>query len=74
MNATIQSSVPFGELVTAVYDEAARHSADPKEVCAMAAMVVDRLLRRTPYRPLPRKCRPYGSSAEKEATCGSSSS
>jgi hypothetical protein len=74
MSSAIRGSVPFGELVTVVCDEAANHSADPKEVFAIAARVVDRLLRRTPYRPSPRMCRPGGPSAGKEATCGSSSS
>jgi hypothetical protein len=45
----------LGELITAVFDEAARHSADPREVSRLATRAVRHLMRRArriPVAPL----------------------
>jgi hypothetical protein len=51
-------TAPLGELIAAAFDEAARHSADPKEVARLATQAVSHMLRRarrTPA-PLPATC------------------
>ena len=41
-----KKSAPLGELLVAVFDEAARYSTDPEEISRMANEVVARMLRR----------------------------
>lgn len=43
---TAQKTAPFGELLVAVFDEAACYSTDPEEISRMATEVVTRMLRR----------------------------
>ena len=56
MKANIQKTAQLGELVVAVFDEAAHYSADPWEVSRMATQAVMnmwRRARRTSTPPLP---------------------
>ncbi|MBU2552632.1 MAG: hypothetical protein KKB20_29735 [Proteobacteria bacterium] len=46
MRANVQKTVQLGELVAAAFDEAARHSSDPREVSRLAATAVMRMLQR----------------------------
>jgi hypothetical protein len=50
-----QETVEFGELIEAVFDEAAHYSADPREVACLATQTVAELLRRAPK---PKRSRP----------------
>lgn len=43
----------LGDLIAAAFDEAARHSADPKEVSRLATQAVRYLLRRAGRMPVP---------------------
>ena len=55
MNAMILESVQLGELIAAVWDEAARYSDDPKEVSRMTTGAVTRMLARARSRSAPRE-------------------
>ena len=46
MKAHTRQAVMLGDLVAAVFDEAAQYNSDPREVSRIAAMVVHRILRR----------------------------
>jgi hypothetical protein len=50
----MQMTVELGDLIQAVFDEAARHSTDPREVSRLATQAVAQLL----YRHLLKKTRP----------------
>lgn len=47
MRTSAHMTAPLGELVVAVYDEAARYSADPREVSRLATQTVARMVRRS---------------------------
>jgi hypothetical protein len=44
MSIHICATVPFGELVAATFDEAARYSTDPREVSRLATRAVRHML------------------------------
>jgi len=46
MRTHVQKSAQLGELVVAVYDQAARFSTDPREVSRLATLAIAHLLRR----------------------------
>ena len=46
MKTHVHKTALLGDLVVAAFDEAARHSADPREVSRLATRTVARLLRR----------------------------
>jgi hypothetical protein len=50
----MKTTVEFGDLIQAVFDEAARHSTDPREVSLLATQAVAQLL----HRHLLRQTRP----------------
>jgi hypothetical protein len=43
----------LGDLIAAVFDEAGRFSADPREIARLAAQAMDHLLRRPQMVPVP---------------------
>ncbi|MDD5224147.1 MAG: hypothetical protein PHE84_09165 [bacterium] len=45
MRTDRHSTVSLGDLVVAVYDEAARYSVDPREVSWLAAQAIDEIMR-----------------------------
>lgn len=57
MRTSAHMTAPLGELVVAVYDEAARYSTDPGEVSRLATRTVARMVRRS-RRTLLRPMRP----------------
>jgi hypothetical protein len=54
MKTSIQQTIRLGDLVVAVFDEAARHGSDPEEVSRLATQTVLYMLRyaRRPLTPL----------------------
>ena len=52
MKTTIRSTVQLGDLVVAAFDEAARYSADPREISRLATSAVTHLLERLRRTPL----------------------
>jgi hypothetical protein len=48
MKIRIPKTIPLGELILAVFDEAERHSAAPREVSRLAAQTVSYMLWRAP--------------------------
>jgi hypothetical protein len=46
MTTRVHKTVQLGELIAAAFDEAARHSSDPREVSRMATRAVSGMLRR----------------------------
>jgi hypothetical protein len=60
MSTHVHNTTQLGELVVAVFDEAARYSANPRDVSRLAARVVKRMVRRgrralAPRRPPTRR-------------------
>ena len=56
MGRRTHGTAPLGDLVAAAFDEAARYSADPREVSRLATQAVRRMVRRavrTSSLPLP---------------------
>ena len=53
MKTLVHTQMKLGDLVVAAYDEAARHSTDPREVSRLANQVVLRLLHARPSRRRP---------------------
>jgi hypothetical protein len=53
------TTVEFGELVLAIYDEAARYSDDPREVSSLVMQTVQEILWHTPKPKLSRPPRIY---------------
>ena len=53
MRTTQEKTTSLGELVTTVYDDAARYSQDPREVSRLATQTIAHMLRhaRGPRRP-----------------------
>jgi hypothetical protein len=47
MRTHIHNTTQLGELVVAVFNEAARYSANPREVSRLATRVVKRMVRRS---------------------------
>lgn len=47
MRSRAHVTAPLGELIVAVYDEAAHYSADPREVSRLATRAVVRMVRRS---------------------------
>lgn len=47
MRSRTYKTTPLGELVVAIYDEAASYSADPREVSRLATRTVTRMVRRS---------------------------
>lgn len=52
MKSSAHKTAPLGQLVVAIYDEAARYSADPYEVSRLATRAVAQLVRRSRRRLL----------------------
>jgi hypothetical protein len=52
MRTHVHESAELGELVVAVFDQAARYSTDPRVVSRLATQVVRRMLRGAQKRPL----------------------
>lgn len=48
MKTHVRQTVVLGDLIAAAFDEAARHSADPREVSRLAAQTVAHMLRHAP--------------------------
>jgi hypothetical protein len=48
MRTQIPRTVPFGELVLTVFDDAEQYSADPREVSRLATQTISHMLWRTP--------------------------
>jgi hypothetical protein len=69
MNAMIRESVQLGELVAAVWDEAARHSDDPKEVSRMTTEAVTRMAWWARSRSAPREG-DVGTDSSRRQPCG----
>ena len=53
MNLLFRKAVPLGELVLAVFDEAAQYSPDPREVSRLATKAVANMLRRARRTAIP---------------------
>jgi hypothetical protein len=48
MRAQIPKTVSLGELILAVFDTAAKYSADPREVSRLAMQTISHMLRQAP--------------------------
>jgi len=48
-----KKTVRLGDLIAAIFDEAGRFSADPREIARLAAQAMDDLLRRPQMIPIP---------------------
>ena len=53
----MQKTVEFGELIEAVFDEAAQFSVDPREVACLATQTIVELVWRAPKPKRPRPSR-----------------
>ncbi len=53
MKGSTHGTARLGDLVAAAFDEAARYSADPREVSRLATQAVRHLMRRAERMPVP---------------------
>ena len=45
LHSTLHTTAPFGDLVVAVFDQAAARTSDPRQISDLAARAIDHMLR-----------------------------